>query len=109
MDKKSINIEYGKSLRRFRKQNHLTQEYASELTGLSPRYISQIERGELNGGLNTLLAFCNAYKITPNDLLGEFLDSNIKINKNSYDYKINKLSLRDREIITELIDFLSNN
>lgn len=107
MIKKDINSTYGKTLQNYRKRNHLTQEKASELTGLAPRYISQIERGELNGGINTLLAFCNAYKITPNDVLINFLDYN-NIDEESYDFKINKLSLRDKELIDELLNYLLN-
>lgn len=108
MDKKDINIEYGKSLKEYRNKNNLTQENVAELSGLAPRYISQIERGELKGSINTLLTFCNAYKITPNDILIDFLDSNNNFNKNSYDYKINKLSIRDKEIIDGLLDYLLN-
>jgi transcriptional regulator with XRE-family HTH domain len=108
MNKKDINIEYGKILREYRNKNNLTQENVSELSGLAPRYISQIERGELKGSINTLLTFCNAYKITPNDILIDFLDSNNNLKRNSYDYKINKLSIRDKEIIDGLIDYLLN-
>ena len=58
MDKKNINIEYGKILKNYRIKNNLTQENVAELSGLAPRYISQIERGELKGSINTLLTFC---------------------------------------------------
>ena len=105
MEKKDINIEYGRILKRYRKQNNLTQEQVSELSGLAPRYISQIERGELKGSINTLLAFCNVYKITPNDVLISFLD-NSNLTLDSYDCKINKLSMRDKELIDGLLDFL---
>ena len=108
MNKKDINIEYGKILKEYRNKNNLTQENVSELSGLAPRYISQIERGELKGSINTLLTFCNAYKITPNDILIDFLDSNNNFDKNNYDYKINKLSIRDKEIIDGLLDYLLN-
>ena len=103
---KDFNIKYGKTLQEYRKKNHFTQEKVSELTGLSPRYISQIERGELKGTLKTLLSFCNAYRISPNDLLNSFLDYEVNVNQNSYDYKINKLSVRDKEIINDLIECL---
>lgn len=104
-----FNSKYGKILQDYRKKNHLTQENVSEITSLAPRYISQIERGELKGTIKTLLSFCNAYNITPNDLLLDFLDNkNIK-QKESYDYKINKLSLRDKEIINDLLEYLLNN
>ena len=55
MEKKDINIEYGKILRNYRKKNNLTLENVSEISGLAPRYISQIERGESIGSINTLL------------------------------------------------------
>ena len=108
MEKKDINIEYGKILRNYRKKNNLTLENVSEISGLAPRYISQIERGESIGSINTLLNLCNAYKITPNDILLGFLDFNDDSKKENYDYKINKLSLRDKEIIDDLLDFLLN-
>ncbi len=108
MNKKDINIEYGKILKEYRNKNNLTQENVAELSGLAPRYISQIERGELKGSINTLLTFCNAYKITPNDILIDFLDLNNNFYRNSYDCKINKLSIRDKEIIDGLLDYLLN-
>ena len=109
MEKKDINLEYGNILRNYRKKNNLTLESVSEISGLAPRYISQIERGESLGSINTLLSFCNAYKITPNDVLLGFLNFNGNSTKDTYDYKINKLSLRDKEIIDDLLDFLLNN
>ena len=104
--KKDINVEYGTILRNYRKKNNLTLEKVSEISGLAPRYISQIERGESLGSINTLLNFCNAYKITPNDILLSFLDFANDSLDETYDHKINQLSVRNKEIINDLIDFL---
>lgn len=104
--KKDINVEYGTILRNYRKKNNLTLEKVSEISGLAPRYISQIERGESLGSINTLLNFCNAYKITPNDILLGFLDFCNDSLDETYDHKINQLSVRNKEIINDLIDFL---
>ena len=106
MEKKDINVEYGTILRNYRKKNNLTLEKVSEISGLAPRCISQIERGESLGSINTLLNFCNAYKITPNDILLSFLDFANDSLDETYDHKINQLSVRDKEIINDLIDFL---
>src|SRR5574344_2189018 len=108
MVEEDFNLIYGKKLQEYRKINHLTQENVSEITGLAPRYISQIERGELKGTIKTLLLFCNAYKITPNDLLIDFLDKKARISKDRYEFKINKLSIRDKEIINDLLNYLLN-
>lgn len=103
----NFNEQYGKILRNYRKINHFTQEKVSDLTGLAPRYISQIERGELKGSINTLIAFCNAYKITPNDILLDFLNPKPNnITTNNYDSKINSLNLHDKELIDILLNFL---
>lgn len=106
MNKKDIAIQYGNILRNYRKKNNLTLENVSEISGLAPRYISQIERGELTGSISTLLTFCNTYKITPNDILLGFLEAENLSTKDSYDHKINQLSIRDKEIIDDLLEFL---
>lgn len=106
MNNNDIAIQYGNILRKYRKKNNLTLENVSEISGLAPRYISQIERGELKGSINTLLTFCNTYKITPNDILLGFLEAENLSTKDSYDYKINQLSIRDKEIIDDLLEFL---
>lgn len=106
MEKKDINIKYGKILRIYRKKNNLTLEKVSEISGLAPRYISQIERGESIGSISTLLNLCNAYKITPNDILLGFLEPENLSTKDGYDYRINQLSIRDKEIIDDLLEFL---
>lgn len=108
MNNKNISTQYGKLLRTYRKKNNLTLENVSKISGLAPRYISQIERGELKGSINTLLTLCNAYKITPNDILLGFLEEENHSTKDSYDYKINQLSIRDKEIIDGLLEFFLN-
>ena len=44
----------GKRVRYFRTQKGLTQEKFAELCGISPRYISELERGEANVTVNIL-------------------------------------------------------
>lgn len=101
------NKQYiGKILREYRLKNDYTQEKVSELTGLAPRYISQIERGLSNGTLDTLIKFCNAYNITPNHILGNLLDN--KQSSSSYNsaFGYNKLNSNNKIIIDSLIDIL---
>ena len=45
MDKSNINQHIGNKFQEYRLKNNLTQNQVSELTGLEPRHISQIERG----------------------------------------------------------------
>ena len=45
MEKSNINKHIGDKFQEYRLKNNLTQNQVSELTGLEPRHISQIERG----------------------------------------------------------------
>ena len=101
--------DFGKLLRKYRLESNYTQEEVSELTGLAPRYISQLERGLTLGSIDTLIKLCNAYKITPNHLLGGFLD----VPEQSTTYNsiagYNKLNSYNKKIIDELIKVLLSN
>lgn len=105
MEKKNINEHIGKICQEYRLRNNLTQNQVSELTGLEPRHISQIERGFSKGSIDTLIKLCNAYKITPDIILYDLLDNEVKNSVSIYDEKFKKLTRRDKETILNLIDY----
>ena len=110
MKKDIENIMYGSSLRELRKKNHFTQERVAQLTGLEAKYISQIECGVAKGTINTMLKFCQAYNVTPNDLLHEFIKetkTSTKLKKLNDD--IAKLNRRDKEVIISLVEIMLEN
>lgn len=61
--------EIGNKLLEIRKSKGLTQSEVAELSGLSDRAYSGIERGTANMRIETLLGICSALNITPNDIL----------------------------------------
>ena len=97
MEKKNINEHIGKVCQEYRLKNNLTQNQVAELTGLEPRHISQIERGFSKGSIDTLIKLCNAYKITPDIILYDLLDNDVKNSISIYDEKFKKLSKRDKD------------
>lgn len=105
MKKNNTNEHIGKICQYYRQQNNLTQNQVAELTGLEPRHISQIERGFSKGSIDTLIKLCNAYKITPDIILYDLLDEDIKNSISIYDEKFKKLSKRDKESILHFIDY----
>ena len=110
MEKDIENVTYGKALQEIRKKNHLTQEDVAQITGLEAKYISQIECGFAKGGITTMLKFCEAYKVTPNDILYKFLKkstANKELDKLNNDFS--KLSNRDKKIVFSLIQSLLDN
>ena len=105
MEKKRINEHIGKVCQEYRLKNNLTQNQVAELTGLEPRHISQIERGFSKGSIDTLLKLCNAYKITPDIILFDLLDDDVKSSLSIYEEKFKKLSKKNKESILHFIDY----
>lgn len=105
MKKIDINEHIGNTFQKYRLKNNLTQNQVSELTGLEPRHISQIERGLSKGSIDTLIKLCNAYKITPDIVLYDLLDDEIKNSISIYDEKFKKLNKKDKESILHFIDY----
>lgn len=105
MDKNNISVHIGKVFQEYRLKNNMTQNEVSDITGLEPRHISQLERGFTKGSIDTLLKLCNAYKITPDVILYDLLDENTKNMIKIYDEKFKKLSKRDKESILYFIDY----
>ena len=104
----NINKHIAKVFKNHRKKNNYTQEKVAELTGLSAKYVSQLERGISGGTLETILKFCNIYNITPNSLLEPFLNSNIKNTSNEFLDKFNSLCARDQKAVMNLIEYFFN-
>ena len=105
MNKIDINEHIGKKFQEYRLKNNLTQNEVSELTGLEPRHISQIERGLSKGSIDTLIKLCNAYKITPDIILYDLLNEDTKKSVSIYDEKFKKLTKRDKDSILHFIDY----
>ena len=105
MEKNNINGHIGKICQEYRLKNNLTQNQVAELTGIEPRHISQIERGFSKGSIDTLIKLCNAYRITPDIILYDLLDDDIKNSISIYEEKFKKLSKRDKDSILHFIDY----
>ena len=91
MEKSNINKHIGNKFQEYRLKNNLTQNQVAELTGLEPRHISQIERGLSKGSIDTLLKLCNAYKITPDIILYDLLDEDLKKDVSIYAENFKKI------------------
>lgn len=105
MEKSDITKHIGNKFQKYRLKNNLTRNQVAELTGLEPRHISQIERGLSKGSIDTLLKLCNAYKITPDIVLYDLLDEDLKNNVSIYEEKFKKLTKKDKESILHFIDY----
>ena len=61
----------GNKLLSIRKHSGLTQAEVAEAAGLSDRTYAEIERGNVNMRIETILRICEALHITPDEVLTE--------------------------------------
>ena len=80
MNKKEEELRksIGKKIKLARSKEELTQEDLAEKLSLSPRYISQLERGIAFGSATTIIGLCNSLNIS-----SDFLFEDLIKNKNS--------------------------
>ena len=66
------HLSFGQRVREIRQDRGLSQEELAELAGMHRTYVSSLERGLRNVGLDNILAIAAALDVSPSDLfLGE--------------------------------------
>lgn len=60
---------FAANLRKYRAIKKLSQESLAELADLSQQYICNMEGEKVNPSFATVMKLCEAFEITPNDLL----------------------------------------
>ena len=68
MEAKKLQALFGRRVRSARNLCDLTQEELAEKSGLSPEYISLIERGLTSPSFGTITRLCTALDLAPRDL-----------------------------------------
>ncbi|MBQ4580896.1 MAG: helix-turn-helix transcriptional regulator [Clostridia bacterium] len=61
----------GNKLYAIRKRTGMTQADVAEATGLSLNTYAEIERGEVNTGVESIMQICRALHVTPDEFLVE--------------------------------------
>ena len=74
--RKLNDVEIGKRLRKQRDSLHLTREQVAEMMDITPKFISDIERGEKSMALGTLYKFMQIYNMSADYILTGDEESN---------------------------------
>ena len=74
-NEKRLRKSIGKKIKLARSKTNYTQETLAEKLSLSPRYISQLERGIAFGSANTIVNLCKALNISSDFLFSDLIDS----------------------------------
>ncbi len=65
MSKESQLKAFGARVKALRKEQDLTQEQLAERSGLSARYVSRVELGNVNLGLTAILQIAGGLSVEP--------------------------------------------
>lgn len=68
-EKKQYNIEIGRRIQQSRRGARLTQENLSESIGVTPQYLSDLERGVVGASVPTLISICNTLHVSSDFIL----------------------------------------
>lgn len=69
----NLKKQIGKNIRLARTNARYTQEMLAEKTGVSARYISQLERGFAFGSPSTIISICNVLNVSADFLFGNLI------------------------------------
>lgn len=68
----SVREVFGKTLRRLREEAGLTQEEVADRADIHWTYLSQVEGGKRNPGLENIIYLARAIGVTPSELFAAF-------------------------------------
>ncbi len=88
----NIRKGLGKRIRALRKLKALTQEELGEKAGLSYKFVGEMERGEVNPSLDSLVGIANALGVKVGDLFPHEIDIFPQFSSN--DLRLIKKALR---------------
>lgn len=69
---------FGRTLRRLRQEQELTQEKLAAKADLTMGFVNSLELGYKTPGLITILKLAHALEVSPGDLLAEFTPSTLR-------------------------------
>lgn len=107
---KKLRKSIGKKIKLARSKTNYTQEALAEKTSLSPRYISQLERGIAFGSASTIVSLCKVLNISSDFLFSDLIKSDssefINLIDNKFLENYSQLNEYNKKIINRLTNDL---
>lgn len=107
-NEKILRKSIGKKIKLARSKTNYTQEDLAEKASLSPRYISQLERGIAFGSATTIVNLCKALNISSNFLFNDLIETNSNELENFVDNTFLKNYCQLNEYNKKIVNRLTN-
>ena len=107
-NEKILRKNIGRKIKLARAKTKFTQEALAEKTSLSPRYISQLERGIAFGSATTITNICKTLNINPNFLFEDLIDETSSNLHDAIDDKFLKNYLKLNDYNKAILNSMAN-
>ena len=107
-NEKRLRKNIGKKIKLARSKTNYTQEELAEKTSLSPRYISQLERGIAFGSATTIIELCKALNISSDFLFSDLIETNSSDHLDMIDNKFLENYSQLNELNKKIINSIAN-
>ncbi len=99
----------GRKVQILRKKKGLTQEQLSEMIGISPHYLSALERGVYNIKLETLVNILNCLGCSADEVFCDVVDKSYAITASRLSEKLEGLPSAEQAKILAVVDTMISN
>lgn len=100
------NKAIGKNIKLYREAKGYTQEKFAEKIGLTPNYLSAIERGVKIPSVETLIEIINGLEVSADEIFKDVINVGYKIKATQLSEKIEALSNEEQQKIFSVIEAL---
>ncbi len=101
-----IEQEIGRRIKEIRKQKKIPQEKLAEMIGITPNYMSALERGAYNIKLDLLVQIIDCLDITADDLFRDVVKNGYVNRASRITDEISSLPQDEQQRIFEVLDAL---
>lgn len=109
-NEKILRKNIGKKIKLARSKTNYTQETLAEKASLSPRFVSQLERGISFGSATTIVNLCRALNISSDFLFSDLISANSTEAIPEFDNKLienySQLNDYNKKVVNRLISDL---
>ena len=109
-EKKEIHIIVGQRIKSARKVADLTQEELAEQVGISPKFLSDIERGRVGMSITSLSRFCDVLHVSSDYLLArtDIKKQDNELNSTEVIASLDSLTPDEQKVIYNVISSMKN-
>lgn len=107
-EEKILRKSIGKKIKLARSKAEYTQEQLAEKLSLSPRYVSQLERGIAFGSATTIINVCKALNISSDFLFQDLIKNEIPIMDTIIDDKFLEDYMKLNDYNKSILSVLAN-